>query len=110
MTWCDAISDALIAQASRVDLKNGATNLNTITSLTYAAGGLIACIIAGSIELEDNGKNVDPNFYFGVYTFLIFILLLASIFLNRNLEPEFILRQREKEDLRLQRMMMMSQD
>ena len=31
MTWCDAISDALMAQASRFDLKNGATNLNTIT-------------------------------------------------------------------------------
>jgi MFS family permease len=93
MTWSDAISDALIAQASRVDLKNGATNLNGLTNISYALGGAIACAIAGTIELSD-GKDCDPNWYFGVYAFLIFILLLASIFLNRDLEPEIILRQR----------------
>ena len=93
MTWSDAISDALIAQASRVDLKNGATNLNSMTQIAYAFGGGLACTIAGFIELGD-GKDVDPNWYFGVYAFLIFILLIASIFLNRDLEPEIILRQR----------------
>lgn len=93
MTWSDAISDALIAQASRVDLKNGATNLNTMTQIAYAFGGAIACTIAGFIELGD-GKDVDPNVYFGTYAFLILILLIASIFLNRDLEPEIILHQR----------------
>lgn len=76
-----------------MDLKNGATNLNTITIISYACGGAIACTIAGFIELGD-GKDVDPNWYFGVYAFLIFILLVASIFLNRDLEPEIILKQR----------------
>jgi hypothetical protein len=52
------------------------------------------------------GKDVDPNWYFGVYSFLIFILLVASIFLNRDLEPEIVLRQREK-DQRLERRIQM---
>lgn len=91
MTWSDAISDALMAQASRVDLKNGATNLNTIAQMAYACGGAIACSVAGFIELGDE-KDVDPNLYFGVYAFLIFVLLIASVFLNRDLEPEIILR------------------
>lgn len=91
MTWCDAISDALIAQASRADLKSGATNLNSICSFAYALGGIIACTSAGFIELSD-GKNVDPNVYFGTYAGLIAILLLASIWLNRELEPEIILQ------------------
>ena len=30
MTWNDAITDALVAQASRYDLINGAANLNTV--------------------------------------------------------------------------------
>jgi hypothetical protein len=93
MTWCDAISDALIAQASRVDLINGATNLNTVTMLAFAMGGIIACSAAGTIELDD-GKDVDPNWYFGIYAGLIFILLIAAILLNRELEPELILLQR----------------
>jgi len=56
-------------------------------------GGIIACVCAGFIELDD-GKDVDPNFYFGIYAGLIFILLLAAIFLNRKLEPEIIILQR----------------
>ena len=76
-------------------MKNGATNLNTITQISYAFGGIIACTIAGFLELGD-GKDVDPNFYFGIYAFLIFVLLMASIFLNRDLEPEIILHQGEK--------------
>ena len=51
MTWCDALSDALICQESRKDLKHGASNLNTITNLAFAFGGLIACGCAGFIEL-----------------------------------------------------------
>ena len=51
MTWCDAISDALIAQASRIDLDYGAANLNTLTQFSFAAGGVIACISAGVVEM-----------------------------------------------------------
>jgi hypothetical protein len=53
MTWCDSIVDALIAQSSRYDLKNGANNLNTFTVYSYASGGIIACCVAGTIELDD---------------------------------------------------------
>lgn len=95
MTWCDALSDALIAQASRVDTKNGATNLNSICLVAYAKGGIIACSIAGTIEMGD-GKDVDPNFYFGVYAGLIVILLVAAVYLNRDNEPDIILRQRNR--------------
>jgi preprotein translocase subunit Sec61beta len=95
MTWNDAITDALIAQASRSDLKSGAANLNTIAVLSAAFGGILACTAAGLIELDDgNGKDIDPNIYFGIYGFLISILLVASIFLNRTLEPEIIEIQR----------------
>ena len=52
MTWCDAVSDALIAQASRSDLQSGAANLNTITMVAFAFGGIIACTSAGFIELS----------------------------------------------------------
>jgi hypothetical protein len=89
MTWNDSITDALVAQASRSDLKNGAANLNTITTLSMALGGIIACMSAGFIDISD-GKEVDPNIYFGTYGFLILILLISSIFLNRALEPEII--------------------
>ena len=51
MTWCDAISDALIAQASRVDLKNGAANLNSVATVAGALGGITACLGAACIEL-----------------------------------------------------------
>lgn len=94
MTWCDAITDALIAQASRSDLKHGAANLNTIAVLAMAFGGVVACVSAGFIELQD-GKT-DPNVYFGTYGGLILMLLIASIFLNKALEPEIIEFQRSK--------------
>jgi hypothetical protein len=53
MTWCDATSDALIAQASRVDLKSGAANLNSFTTYCYALGGAIACIGGGFIDYSE---------------------------------------------------------
>ena len=93
MTWCDAISDALIAQASRIDFNKGAANLNSLTMLAFAFGGIIACVSAGCIELDD-GKDVDPNVYFGTYAGLIFLLFIAAIFLNKKLEPEIILQHR----------------
>ena len=93
MTWCDAISDALIAQASRIDFSKGAANLNSLTMLAFALGGIVACVSAGCIELDD-GKDVDPNVYFGTYAGLIFMLFLAAIFLNKKLEPEIILQHR----------------
>lgn len=51
MTWNDAITDALIAQASRVDLLNGASNLNSLATIAFALGGIIACLSAGFIGL-----------------------------------------------------------
>lgn len=98
MTWCDALSDALIAQASRFDLKNGAANLNVITIIAFGLGGIIACISAGLIEIDD-GRDVDPNFYFGTYAALIVGLLIAAICLNSLNEPEIVRmtdEQREK--------------
>jgi hypothetical protein len=56
----------------------------------YAIGGLIACLTAAFIELKDN-QNLDPNIFFGIYASFIIILLIVSIFLNRDLEPEVIL-------------------
>ena len=91
MTWNDAITDALIAQASRNDLGNGAANLNTIATVAMAIGGIVACVGAGSIELS-GGDDIDPNLYFGTYMGLIFCLLLSSIWMNKDLEPEIILQ------------------
>ena len=99
MTWCDALSDALICQESRKDLKHGASNLNTVTSLAFAFGGLIACSVAGFIELYYTEK-FDPNIFFGIFAFLIFVLFISTLYLNRNLEPEIVLIKREKERLR----------
>jgi len=90
MTWNDAITDALVAQASRYDLVNGAANLNTVAFISMALGGIIACASAGFIELQ-NDDDLDPNIYFGTYMGLICILLIASIFMNTKLEPEIIL-------------------
>lgn len=102
MTWCDAISDALIAQASRVDLKHGAANLNSVATVAGALGGMTACLTAGGIEIQ-GGDDIDPNIYFGTYMGLICLLLIASIFLNRDLEPEVILHQRLKAKQELKR-------
>jgi hypothetical protein len=96
MTWNDAITDALIAQASRNDLGNGAANLNTIATCAMALGGIVACLSAGSIELN-GGDDIDPNIYFGTYMGLICTLLIASIWMNQDLEPEVILQQRMTE-------------
>lgn len=103
MTWCDAVSDALIAQASRIDLKNGAINLNTICVVAFAMGGIVACVCAGFIELNYE-SDYDPNILFGVYIGIITVLLTASIFLNSNLEPEVILKQREYDNHKSEKM------
>ena len=50
MTYSDAISDALIVQNSKLD-ENGAENLNTLTSIAYAFGGILGCSLAATIEL-----------------------------------------------------------
>ena len=55
-----------------------------------ALGGMVACVGAGSIELG-GGAEIDPNIYFGTYMCLICTLLIASIWMNRELEPEIIL-------------------
>lgn len=99
MTWCDALCDALICQESRKDLKHGASNLNTITNSSFAFGGLIACGLAGFIELYYT-ETFDPNIFFGIFAFLIFIQFLSTLYLNRNLEPEIVLIKREKERLK----------
>lgn len=87
MTWCDSIIDALIAQSSRYDLKNGANNLNTVTVYSFALGGIIACSAAGTIELQEGESDIDPNVYFGTYAALMVCLLVTSIFLNKKYEP-----------------------
>ena len=111
MTWCDATSDALIAQASRVDLKDGSTNLNSITYFSFAIGGIVACIGAGFIDMNEDG--VEPNYFFGAYALLMLIICITSFFLNRDLEPELILQQRLKEqnrEIKALRAMMNSPD
>ena len=95
MTWNDAITDALMAQAARLDLKHGASHLNTLATYMYAFGGIIGCMSAGFIELED-GNDLDPNVYFGTYAGLIFIVLISSVFLSQQMEPEIILIKRLK--------------
>ena len=58
-----------------------------------ALGGIVACLSAGSIELK-GGDDIDPNIYFGTYMGLICTLLIASIWMNEDLEPEVVLQQR----------------
>lgn len=65
--------------------------MNTICIVAFAIGGIVACVCAGLIELN-NDNDYDPNILFGVYIGIISILLIASIFLNRDLEPEVILK------------------
>ena len=66
--------------------------MNTITYVAFALGGIVACVCAGFIELYYIDSDYDPNILFGVYVGIISVLLIASIFLNRNLEPEVILK------------------
>lgn len=97
MTVCDAISDALIVQASRLDPEHGADDLNSVTQGAAAAGGLIGCGVAGLLEFYSE-EDVDPNLFFGLYTFLITILTVSVAALSRNMEPEIVLEQRENPD------------
>jgi hypothetical protein len=57
----------------------------------YAIGGLTACLIAASLEYQDQ-KKIDPNIFFGIYASIIAILLIASLSLNYNLEPDIVLK------------------
>ena len=90
MVWCDTMSDALIAQASRDDLERGASVLNGVTIVGMSLGGIIACLYGGYIEMDDKNNTEDPNVYFFIYAILICILLLASIILSSRLEPPII--------------------
>ena len=69
--------------------------MNVVTAIAFAFGGITACTCGGFIEIDD-GHDVDPNFYFGTYAALIFGLLIASICLDRNNEPEIIRMSREE--------------
>lgn len=91
-------------------MKHGAANLNSVATVAGALGGFTACITAGAIEIN-GGDDIDPNIYFGTYMGLICLLLIASICLNRDLEPEIIMHQRlkAKYDLKRQKQMEMSQ-
>lgn len=68
--------------------------MNSLTLISYALGGMIGCGVAGTIQASSN-KNLNPNIYFGVYTGLIVLMFSATLLLNRNLEPEIVLRARE---------------
>ena len=70
-------------------MKNGAANLNIVTTIAFAFGGITACVCAGLIEIDD-GKDTDPNFYFGLYAGLVVGLLASTIFLDSNNEPEIL--------------------
>lgn len=94
MTVCDAISDALIVQASRLDPEHGADDLNSVTQMSAAAGGLIGCGVAGFLELRSEDA-IDPNLFFGLYTFLISLMTISVATLSRNMEPEIVVEQRE---------------
>ena len=58
---------------------------------------MIACLIAGSVEMEE-GTNTDPKLFFAGYAVLIFILLIAAINLNKDCEPEIVLQIRKREE------------
>ena len=96
MTYCDAISDALIVQNSKIS-ESAANNLNSLTMFASAFGGILGCSFAALIELVQTKRTtsiIDPNTYFGIYAFLIFVLLVGVVRLNPNLEPEIILKRR----------------
>lgn len=103
MTMCDALTDALIVQSSRID-EHGAENLNSLTQIAYSLGGIFGCSLAGSITLwdsyvqaEGNSKKLlDPNVYFLGYTLLIFLLTLSVLFMSPALEPEVVIQQRTR--------------
>lgn len=50
MTICDAISDALVVQSSRLDPIKGADNLNSMTMFSFSFGGIVGCGVAAFIE------------------------------------------------------------
>ena len=110
MTYCDAITDALVVQASRMDSEAGSENLNSLTQLAFALGGLLGCGFAGVIEIRevmgwDIGKPPDANLYFLIYTFFIVLLFVSVIRLDSNLEPEIIISQRMSGDRRDQNLL-----
>ena len=97
MTFCDAITDALVVQNSRIEPVNGSENLNSVTVMAYAMGGIIGCGSAFIIEIVDLGQGegnitkVDPNIYFGIYTVLILALFIVVVRMNSSLEPQIVL-------------------
>ena len=89
MTICDAIGDALMVQASRLDPEHGADDLNSVTQMGLATGGIIGCSIAGFLEYS-SVTEIDPNLFFGLYTFLITIMTISVAALSKNMEPEIV--------------------
>lgn len=91
MTVCDAIGDALIVQAARLDPEHGADNLNSVTQGAAAAGGLIGCGVAGLLEYY-SVETADPNIFFGLYSFLITLLTVSVAAMSHNMEPEIVVQ------------------
>ena len=89
MTICDAIADALMVQASRLDPEHGAEDLNSMSQMGYAIGGIIGCSIAGFLEYSSTHE-IDPNLFFGLYTFMTMIMTISVAALSKNMEPEIV--------------------
>ena len=104
MTMCDALTDALVVQASRIN-SHGAENLNSLTLIAYSLGGILGFSLAGSITLWDsyvqaqgNTKQLlDPNVYFCAYTLLIFLLTISVMCMSPALEPDVVIQQRQRQ-------------
>jgi len=64
--------------------------------LAGGSGGVLACCTAGFMVML-GGAEIDPNVYFGIYMSIIILLLISSIFLSKDWEPEIIIHQRIKE-------------
>ena len=60
------------------------------------SGGVLACVTAGTMVML-GGAEIDPNVYFGIYMSIIALLLISSIFLSKEWEPEIIIHKRIKD-------------
>ena len=80
MAYCDTVTDALSAQASKHGIRDAHENLQYVEMISQAFGGVTGCLLAAAFQ--QSAVLNKPQNLFGVYIGLQVVLFLSAFLLN----------------------------